>query len=99
MLMGWLQVRAIYRLVEFSGSRSQPSYVQLHEWPFWTFDAVPMLSIAILFAIVYPGKHLPPEFLGVRLNRRQLRNVAASSPPTYIQANPEGSAHAGGWMT
>jgi hypothetical protein len=89
-------------MVEFGSSSRSPGYLVRTEWPFWVFDAVPMLSRAkristrthahpplgvfLLFAFVYPGQHLPREYLGWYLRTRQLRNTAQSSPPGYHQA-------------
>jgi hypothetical protein len=44
-----LQIRAVYRMAEFvsDGSESDPSYLLLHEWPFWAFDALPMLGLVL----------------------------------------------------
>jgi hypothetical protein len=36
-------VRSIYRMVEFAEDH-RTGYVNVHEWTFWVFDALPMLS-------------------------------------------------------
>lgn len=40
-------------------------------------------GVVILFTVIYPGRHLPREFLVWWLPTRQLRNKAQSSPPEY----------------
>lgn len=42
-----LQVRTLYRIVESSSPRDMSSYVHSHEWPFWAFDAIPMLGMVV----------------------------------------------------
>ena len=38
-------MRGVYRMVEFSSSDRSPGYLLRTEWPFWVFDALPMLGI------------------------------------------------------
>lgn len=40
----FLQVRAVYRVVEFTGVQEQGSYFDKYEWPFWVFDALIVLG-------------------------------------------------------
>ncbi|KAF1973978.1 hypothetical protein BU23DRAFT_638528 [Bimuria novae-zelandiae CBS 107.79] len=39
-----IMLRAVYRMLEFTGNHDSPSYLQSHEWPFWVLDALPMLG-------------------------------------------------------
>src|SRR5260370_29890767 len=51
-----VQVRIIYRLVEFSGGVN--GYIPMHEWPYYLLDATPMLLCSVLFHIWHPGRTL-----------------------------------------
>lgn len=44
-------------------------YLQSHEWCFWTFDAVPIMLVLVIFAIWHPGRFLPRTYTGLRLDK------------------------------
>ncbi|KAH6662069.1 RTA1 like protein-domain-containing protein [Halenospora varia] len=67
-----IMLRAVYRVVEFTGTQGQGSYFDRYEWPFWVFDALIVLSVFITFVTVHPGQYLPNSFTGFRLSKKHL---------------------------
>jgi len=59
-------VRSIYRVVEFA--TGVDGYVSVHEWTFYCFDALPILPIFLIFAVMPPGNYVP--FMGWRVPRK-----------------------------
>lgn len=68
---GLIMLRAIYRILEFTGSREHPNYLYSHEWTFWIFDALPIF-VFLLFSAVHPGHYLPRDLTHLVLNRKRL---------------------------
>ncbi|KAI9373259.1 RTA1 like protein-domain-containing protein [Aspergillus egyptiacus] len=56
-------IRSIFRMIEFT--EGPTGYINTHEWPFYVFDAAPILPCVALFITVHPSMYLP--HLGFRL--------------------------------
>jgi len=65
---GMILVRSIYRVVEFASG--QNGYVDIHEWTFFIFDALPIFPIFLLFILMPPGNYVP--YMGWRVPRKSL---------------------------
>ncbi|KAF2099714.1 RTA1-domain-containing protein [Rhizodiscina lignyota] len=52
-------IRSIYRVIEFG--QGIDGYTFTHEWPFYVFEALPMLPAITIFTIFHPAKYLTPE--------------------------------------
>lgn len=61
MLTGYVyvQVRVIYRLVEFSSGVDGP--IPRHEYFFYVFEATPMALALIVLNVMHPGRYLTGE--------------------------------------
>jgi hypothetical protein len=65
-----IAMRAIYRIMEIPHDREYGLiYLQRHEWCFWTFDAVPIFLVLLVFAIWHPGSYLPRSYTGLALDK------------------------------
>jgi len=65
-----IALRATYRTMEIPHDQDYGlKYLQSHEWCFWTFDAVPILLVLIIFAVFHPGRYLPRSYTGLALNK------------------------------
>ncbi|KAH9210276.1 RTA1 like protein-domain-containing protein [Leptodontidium sp. 2 PMI_412] len=73
-------LRAIYRVIEFTGTQGQGSYFERYEWPFWVFDVLIVLSVFTISIIVHPGRYLPSPYRGFYLSKKT-RNA---NPPGVI---------------
>ncbi|KIO33991.1 hypothetical protein M407DRAFT_227185, partial [Tulasnella calospora MUT 4182] len=69
-----ITLRSIYRAVEFADIAPSPrgiydpdKYLFTHEWPFYVFDAIPILISVVAFAIWHPGAYLPSR-KGLRID-------------------------------
>ncbi|KAF2829097.1 hypothetical protein CC86DRAFT_403757 [Ophiobolus disseminans] len=81
--------RTIFRLVEVFVSHDQPGYIVSNEWPFWAFDAIPMLVAVVLLAVNYPGLQMPTELLGAFWNQGKVqtkkKNIHSESMMTELE--------------
>jgi hypothetical protein len=67
-----IALRAVYRTMEIPHDRNYGlRYLQSHEWCFWVFDALPILSVLVVFAVWHPGRYLPRSFTRVNLDKGQ----------------------------
>jgi hypothetical protein len=57
--LGFITVRIIFRLVEFSGGESSSNPLPYHEAYFYVFDAIPMSFAIALMCVTHPGGVLP----------------------------------------
>jgi hypothetical protein len=65
-----IAVRAIYRTMEIPHDKDYGLiYLQSHEWCFWTFDALPILAVLVVFAAWHPGRYLPRSYTGLALDK------------------------------
>lgn len=65
-----IALRAIYRTMEIPHDQDYGlKYLQSHEWCFWTFDAVPIMLVLVVFAIWHPGRYLPRTYTGFALDK------------------------------
>ncbi|KAF2631274.1 RTA1 like protein [Macroventuria anomochaeta] len=65
-----IAIRAIYRTMEIPHDKEYGLiYLQSHEWCFWTFDALPILAVLIVFAVWHPGRYLPRSYTGLKLDK------------------------------
>jgi len=65
-----IALRAIYRTIEIPHDKNYGlRYLQSHEWCFWTFDAVPIMAVLVVFALWHPGRYLPRSYTGLTLNK------------------------------
>ncbi|KAF3033185.1 hypothetical protein E8E12_002435 [Didymella heteroderae] len=65
-----IAMRAIYRTMEIPHDRDYGLiYLQSHEWCFWTFDALPILAVLVVFAVWHPGRYLPRSYTGFKLDK------------------------------
>lgn len=55
LLLTYKQLRAIYRIFEFTGSTKggRKNYLNTHEWVFWVCDTIPILRTYIYFLFTY----------------------------------------------
>jgi hypothetical protein len=51
-----ITARIVFRLVEFTSGFNGP--IPRTEWPYYAFDAVPMLLASIVFNLAHPGRYL-----------------------------------------
>lgn len=67
---GLITLRAIYRTIEIPHDKGTGlKYLQKHEWCFWTFDALSILAVLLVFAIWHPGRYLPRSYTGWTLDK------------------------------
>lgn len=65
-----IAARAIYRTMEIPHDKDYGLiYLQSHEWCFWTFDALPILAVLVVFAVWHPGRYLPRSYTGLKLDK------------------------------
>ncbi|KAF1937703.1 hypothetical protein EJ02DRAFT_426353 [Clathrospora elynae] len=65
-----IALRAIYRTMEIPHDKNYGlRYLQMHEWCFWTFDALPILAVLGVFAVWHPGRYLPRSYTGLALDK------------------------------
>ncbi|KAH7398442.1 RTA1 like protein-domain-containing protein [Pyrenochaeta sp. MPI-SDFR-AT-0127] len=65
-----IALRAIYRTMEIPHDQDYGlKYLQSNEWCFWTFDAVPILAVLVVFALWHPGRYLPRSYTGLALDK------------------------------
>lgn len=65
-----IALRAIYRTMEIPHDKDYGlKYLQSHEWCFWTFDALPVLAVLVVFALWHPGRYLPRSYTGLALDK------------------------------
>lgn len=65
-----IALRAIYRTMEIPHDKDYGlQYLQSHEWCFWTFDAIPIFVVCIVFAVWHPGRYLPRTYTGLALDK------------------------------
>jgi hypothetical protein len=51
--------RCIFRLIEYTMGNA--AYLIAHEWTLYTFDAVPMFLVLVLFLTLQPSKYVLPQ--------------------------------------
>jgi hypothetical protein len=62
--------RSVYRTIEFGTidfTTTTQGYLYNNEWPFYVFDAVPIIIATILFNVVNPANYLPRK-KGIRMD-------------------------------
>lgn len=59
-----VMLRSVFRVIEFI--MGYDGYLLQNEWPFYVFDAVPMLVLMIIFFVQYPGQ---PSLLKLGLSK------------------------------
>ncbi|KAL6710374.1 hypothetical protein ACN47E_009320 [Coniothyrium glycines] len=65
-----IALRALYRVMEIPHDKDYGLlYLQSHEWCFWTFDTIPILSVLVVFAVWHPGRYLPRSYTGWKLDK------------------------------
>ncbi|KAF1846605.1 uncharacterized protein K460DRAFT_367351 [Cucurbitaria berberidis CBS 394.84] len=65
-----IALRAIYRTMEIPHDQDYGlKYLQSNEWCFWTFDAVPIFAVLVVFAVWHPGRYLPRSYTGLTLDK------------------------------
>lgn len=65
-----IALRAVYRTMEIPHDKGYGlKYLQSHEWCFWTFEAIPILIVLVVFAIWHPGRYLPRSYTGLALDK------------------------------
>ena len=65
-----IAIRAIYRTMEIPHDKDYGLiYLQSNEWCFWTFDALPILAVLVVFAVWHPGRYLPRSYTGLKLDK------------------------------
>ena len=65
-----IAIRAIYRTMEIPHDKGYGLiYLQSHEWCFWTFDALPIFAVLVVFAVWHPGRYLPRSYTGINLDK------------------------------
>lgn len=65
-----IAIRAIYRTMEIPHDKGYGLiYLQSHEWCFWTFDALPIFAVLVVFAVWHPGRYLPQSYTGINLDK------------------------------
>ncbi|KAF2129543.1 hypothetical protein P153DRAFT_340500 [Dothidotthia symphoricarpi CBS 119687] len=65
-----IALRAIYRTMEIPHDKNYGlKYLQSHEWCFWVFDALPILTVLVVFAAWHPGHYLPRSYTGLALDK------------------------------
>lgn len=65
-----IALRAVYRTMEIPHDRNYGlKYLQSHEWCFWVFDALPILTVLLVFAVWHPGRYLPRSYTRLALDK------------------------------
>jgi hypothetical protein len=80
-----MQIRSVYRLIEFAIGID--GYPFQHEWPFYVFEALPMLGAIAIFCLWFPPKYLP---LHKPRNDVELGKQKEESNPKEGNLNNEG---------
>ncbi|KAF2020051.1 hypothetical protein BU24DRAFT_132685 [Aaosphaeria arxii CBS 175.79] len=88
---GLIAVRAIYRTMEIPHDKgSGLQYLQSHEWCFWVFDAFPIFLTLVVFAVWHPGRYLPQNYTGLKLNKvAAIQQKDAIRPPSVLTEGEE----------
>jgi hypothetical protein len=58
---GLIYVRNVFRFIEFASGHT--SYIQTHEWCFFTFESAPMFLVCMFYCIWHFGQMLPDEYV------------------------------------
>jgi hypothetical protein len=93
-----ITARIIFRLVEFTAGFDGP--IPRTEWPYYVFDAVPMLLASIVFNIAHPGRYLvgpesefPKKLKKGKKGKKGIAEGSESSgeqvAPTNIEMGPQ----------
>ncbi|KAJ4368307.1 hypothetical protein N0V83_006663 [Neocucurbitaria cava] len=99
-----IALRAIYRTMEIPHNQDYGlKYLQSNEWCFWTFDAVPILAVLVVFAVWHPGRYLPRSYTGLTLDKGrvmkekdEIRSMHAAPETELRNFKPEDFP--GGWV-
>jgi hypothetical protein len=83
---GLITLRAIYRTMEIPHDKETGlRYLQSHEWCFWVFDALPIFTTLLVFAIFHPGRYLPRTYTHWTLDkRRAIQQKDEIRPPSLM---------------
>jgi hypothetical protein len=85
-------VRSIYRLVEFA--LGIEGYPFANEWPFYVFEAVPMLFAISIFCLWFPPAYVPSNKFGDDVEVRKMERSATNVVNTPVMRLSAPSTHA-----
>ncbi|KAB8356324.1 hypothetical protein FH972_023908 [Carpinus fangiana] len=88
-----IALRAVFRSFEYASPPDKGNYVVANEWCLYVLDCIPVLLTLLLFHVFHPGKHLPHQYIGFRLNKKMVmeekRNNAVYEHGNSMYVDPE----------